>query len=241
MNRVRTETLARFTLGILVTAIYLLPLFWMVSTSLKPPNEVLSKPPLLLPTSLQIDSYRSVLGLPTNRPDLYINAGVYFKNSMIIALSTTLLVIALAVPAAYALSRFRFRGRSPFLLFMLVAQMLPSVLLVIPLFVLFSSFGLTNKYLGVILADTALALPFGVIVLHQLPADPAALEEAARSTTLTLAGTVDIILPCQGGIGCYRRLCVHDSLGRVRFRLIFLAEYRVTARLTGCISICRYV
>jgi multiple sugar transport system permease protein len=180
MNRARSQTLARFALGIIVTAIYLLPLFWMVSTSLKPQDEILSKPPLLLPTSLQIESYRSVLGLPTNRPDLYINAGVYFKNSVIIALSTTLLVIILAVPAAYALSRFRFRGRSPFLLFMLVAQMLPSVLLVIPLFVLFSNLGLTNKYIGVILADTALALPFGVIVLRtSFLQIPAALEEAA--------------------------------------------------------------
>jgi multiple sugar transport system permease protein len=180
MNRARVETLMRMALGIMATVIYLTPLFWMVSTSLKPQDEVFAKPPLLLPTSPQIDSYRSVLGLPTNRPDLYINAAVYFKNSLIIALSVTLLVTILAVPAAYALSRFRFRGQSPFLLFMLVAQMLPSVLLVIPLFVLFNKLGLTNNYAGVILADTALALPFGIIVLRTTFLQiPAALEEAA--------------------------------------------------------------
>lgn len=180
MNRARVETPIRIALGIIATAIYLMPLFWMVSTSLKPQDEIFAKPPLLLPTSPQTESYRSVLGLPTSRPDLYISTAVYFKNSLIIALSTTLLTMILAIPAAYALSRFRFRGQSSFLLFMLVAQMLPGVLLVIPLFVLFKNFGLVNNYAGVILADTALALPFGVIVLRaSFLQIPAALEEAA--------------------------------------------------------------
>jgi multiple sugar transport system permease protein len=136
---------------------------------------------VLFPSAIQIDSYKQILGLPTDRPEIYINAGLYLRNSLIIALSTTLLTLLLAVPAAYSVSRFQFRGRSTFMLFLLVAQMLPSVLLVIPLFVLFRSFGLNNQYSSVILADTALALPFAIIVLRtsflQIPRD---IEEAAR-------------------------------------------------------------
>lgn len=180
MSRARMDTLARFALGIVVTVIYLLPLFWMVTTSLKPLDQIIQNPPVLIPSAPQIDSYKQVLGLPTGRAEIYVSTIVYLKNSLIIALSTMLLTLLLAIPAAYAISRFRFRGRSAFILFLLVAQMLPSVLLVIPLFVLFKSFDLYNTYLSVILADAALALPFAIIILRasflQIPAD---IEEAA--------------------------------------------------------------
>ena len=180
MSRARVELYSRFALGVLATAIYLMPLFWMVSTSLKPTEQILQKPPVLFPTSIQVDSYRSILGLHTNRPEIYINALLYLKNSLIIATATTLLTLVLAVPAAYAVSRFRFRGRAGFLLFLLVAQMLPSVLLVIPLFVMFKYLDIINKYTSVIIADTALALPFAIIILRtsflQIPNE---IEEAA--------------------------------------------------------------
>jgi multiple sugar transport system permease protein len=179
MSRRRVEMFARITLGIIASAIYLIPLFWMVSTSLKPTNQIFQKPPVLWPSSPQIESYRSILGLPTTKPDIYINTVVYFKNSLLIASWTTLLALILAVPAAYALSRFKFRGQTAFLLFLLVAQMLPSVLLVIPLFVLFKIFGLYSTYFSVILADTALALPFAIIILRaSFLQIPDALEEA---------------------------------------------------------------
>lgn len=179
MRRARLASYTRFTLGLIATAIYLIPLFWMVSTSLKPQDQIFQRPPTLLPAAPQFDSYRSILGLPTNRPELYINSAVYFKNSLLIASATTLLTLALAIPAAYALSRFKFRGQSAFFLFLLVAQMLPSVLLVIPLFVLFKLLGLYNTYYSVIVADTALALPFAIIILRaSFLQIPTALEEA---------------------------------------------------------------
>jgi multiple sugar transport system permease protein len=179
MSRRRLESYGRLALGIIVCAIYLIPLFWMVSTSLKPKDQIFQKPPVLFPSSPQVDSYRSILGLPSNKPELYINTLVYFKNSLLIAAWTTLLTLILAVPAAYALSRFKFRGRTTFLLFLLVAQMLPSVLLVIPLFVLFRIFNLYSTYFSVILADTALALPFAIIILRtSFLQIPDALEEA---------------------------------------------------------------
>ena len=176
----RIDVWARFVFGLLITLIYLIPLFWMVSTSLKAPNEIIQKPPVLFPSAPQVDSYRSVLGYPTQREELYINTGVYLKNSLIIATCTALLVLALGIPAAYALSRFKFRGKTSFLLFLLVSQMLPSVLLVIPLFVIFRIFGLFNTYTSVIIADTALALPFAIILLRtNFLQIPQALEEAA--------------------------------------------------------------
>jgi multiple sugar transport system permease protein len=181
MNQKKSETYLRFTLGLIVTLIYLIPLYWMVTTSLKPVNQIFQKPPVLFPSSFQIDSYKQILGLPTNRADIYINALVYLKNSLIIASTTMLFTMIMAVPAAYALSRFKFRGQSAFMLFLLVAQMLPSVLMVIPLFVLFRQWGIINlSYTSVILADTALALPFAIIILRtNFLQIPIAIEEAA--------------------------------------------------------------
>ena len=181
MNRKQLETLMRFLLGAIVTVIYLIPLYWMVTTSLKPVDQIFQKPPVLFPSPIQIDSYKQIFGLATGRAEIYIDAFLYLKNSLIIASATMVLTLIMAVPAAYAISRFQFRGRSVFVLFLLVAQMLPSVLMVIPLFVLFRQWGIINlSYTSVILADTALALPFAIIVLRtsflQIPTE---IEEAA--------------------------------------------------------------
>lgn len=181
MNRHRRQMVSRFLVGLILTLIYLVPLYWMVTTSVKPVEEIFHKPPVLFPSTFQFDGYKQIFGLATDRGELYINAFVYLKNSLIIASTTMLLTVIMAVPAAYALSRFQFRGRSPFVLFLLVAQMLPSVLLVIPLFVLFKKWEIiTLSYTSVILADTALALPFAIIILRtsflQIPIE---IEEAA--------------------------------------------------------------
>jgi len=167
VSRKQLETLMRFLLGAIVTVIYLIPLYWMVTTSLKPVDQIFQKPPVLFPSPIQIDSYKQIFGLATGRAEIYIDAFLYLKNSLIIASATMVLTLIMAVPAAYAISRFQFRGRSVFVLFLLVAQMLPSVLMVIPLFVLFRQWGIINlSYTSVILADTALALPFAIIVLR---------------------------------------------------------------------------
>lgn len=225
MSRINTPTAARLVLGILVTVIYLIPLYWMVTTSVKPPEEIFQKPPVLFPTAFQFDSYRSILGLVTNRPEIYINALLYLKNSLIIATATMLVTLVLAVPAAYAVSRFRFRGRSGFLLFLLVAQMLPSVLLVIPLFVMFKYLDIINQYTSVIIADTALALPFAIIILRtsflQVPKE---MEEAAWIDGGTRLQVLwEIILPLiRAGLVAVSVFSFLISWGEFVFALSFL-------------------
>ncbi len=180
MSRARGESYLRLIVSIIAAAIYLIPIFWMVITSLKPAAEIFTKPLIVFPTHIELESYKQILGLPSNKPALLMNNFVFFKNSLIIALDTTMLTLILAIPAAYAVSRFRFRGKTSFLLFLLVAQMLPSVLLVIPLFVLFKFIGVINTYMSVILADTALAVPFAIIILRPTFAQiPKEIEEAA--------------------------------------------------------------
>ena len=191
MRQSRVPTTARFVIGALVTAIYLLPLFWMVATSIKPPDEIIQTPPVLITTSPQIESYKSILGLPNDRPELYVSTLSYLKNSIIIGSATTALTLLLGIPAAYALARFRLRGARLIILAILVAQMLPGALLVMPLFVIVRSVGLYGSQLAVIIADTALALPLAIILLQtsfrQVPKEveeAAWVDGASRLTTL---------------------------------------------------------
>ncbi|HEY5156801.1 MAG TPA: hypothetical protein VII93_02410, partial [Anaerolineales bacterium] len=144
-NRRSRTNIFKISLGAILTIIYIFPLYWMFSTSIKSPEEILHVPPIMVPEHPQIESYRQVLGLSTDRQPLTINAINLLMNSMIISTYTTVVTLLLAVPGAYALARFRIRGRSILLVCLLVAQMLPSVLLVIPLFVLFRPLGLINQ------------------------------------------------------------------------------------------------
>ena len=227
MRRSRVPTTARFVIGALVTAIYLLPLFWMVATSIKPPNEIIQTPPVLITTSPQIESYKSILGLPNDRPELYVSTLSYLKNSIIIGSATTALTLLLGIPAAYALARFRLRGARLIILAILVAQMLPSALLVMPLFVTVKSVGLYGSQLAVIIADTALALPLSIILLQtsfrQVPKEieeAAWVDGASRLTTLRQV-VVPLVRPALVAVAVLSFL---TAWGEFVFALSFLPD-----------------
>jgi multiple sugar transport system permease protein len=170
----------KFLIALIATLVYIFPLFWMVSTSLKAPADIMRDPPLIFPRKLHTSIYLEIFGHPPAGTQVPINGLRYMKNSFILGLGTMVLTMIFAVPAAYGLARFRLRGSKIFILTLLTSQMLPEVLLVIPLFVLFRQFKFTNNYISVIIADAAMALPFSILILRtsllQVPRD---LEEAA--------------------------------------------------------------
>src|SRR5215217_5458988 len=139
--------------GILIVIIFLFPVCWMVSTSLKSPAAIFATPPNLIPTPLVLDAYRdAVAGDPA-----VVRA---IGTSLVISVGTMLLTLVLAAPAAYGLARLRLPGGA------LVLLLLLSVVIAGPLFVLFTRLHLVNSYQALILADTTLTLPFAVIVLR---------------------------------------------------------------------------
>ncbi|GIV70154.1 carbohydrate ABC transporter permease [Caldilinea sp.] len=167
-------------IGFALTLLYLAPIYWMVVTSIKPEEQIFRTPPSLVPLDVTFARYIEFFGGPTDRPRPPIHGLFYLRNSFILAIGTASLTLLLAIPGAYALARFRLRSNAYFLLMLLISQMIPNVLLVIPLFVLFKTFNIINTYWAVILANTALSLPFSIIILRaslmQIPKD---LEEAA--------------------------------------------------------------
>ena len=148
---------------------YGLPLFWMLATSIKRTQDIANGS--WLPSSPTFQAYR----------DFFVtDFWPALRNSAQLSLTTTLLSMALAIPAAYGLSRSRNRLVTPALVLLLVVQMIPTSATFIPLFRLLAQLGLVNTIWGVALAQATLFVPFAVLIMRPaFQSIPPALEEAA--------------------------------------------------------------
>ena len=176
--------------GTAIVLLFLFPVFWMLSTSLKTQPDIFATPPRLIPSPPTFAAYRAaVLDNPT-----VLHAIV---SSCVIGIGTTALTLLLAVPAAYALARLHLKGAGLVMLMLLLSQLLPSIVVAGPLFVIFSRLHLVNSYPALILADTAAIVPFAVIVLRPFFLGvPRELEAAAMVDGATMLGAfARIVLP----------------------------------------------
>lgn len=165
------------------------PLLWMVVTSIKPQSELFLRPPTLLPGTVTFEHYWRLL---TETKFL-----VYFRNSVVLASATTLVVVAIATVGAYSLVRFRYRGRETLALLVLFTYLLPSVVLIIPLYLLLVSVGVANTILSLVIAYTTFALPYALWLMRSFMAGiPEDLESAALVDGASRLGAFrDVILP----------------------------------------------
>jgi len=162
-------------IALIVTGVLLFPLYWMIISSLKNTGEIFASPPTIFPRALYFDAYKGAFS--------GANSGLlrYFLNSVIIAGFTMILTLILAVPAAYGLARYRLRFFNLILFIFLMTQMLPSSLILTPLFISFSKINILNTYLAAILADATITIPFAVIILRTYFLNfPKELEDSAR-------------------------------------------------------------
>ncbi len=158
--------------GILVALLFLFPTYWMFTTSLKTPGDVLSPKYDLIPTSATLSNFASALTKP--------GFVTYLANSLIVTLGAVLAALVVGVLAAIPLARFRFRGRKGFLLLILVAQLAPLSALFIPMYLLMRDIGLLNTLPSLLLVYFATSLPFTVWMLYGfVNGIPYDLEEAA--------------------------------------------------------------
>ncbi len=156
--------------GLVLTAMMLFPLYWMVINSLETSQEIFSIPVAFVPSQVTVAAYIEVW--QTQLPHL--------GTSLLIAVGTALLSIVIATPAAYALAHFRLRVTLVIVFVLLLTQMIPTVTLTTPMFLIFNQFGLLNSYPGLILADSTYAVPFAVLILRSFFLTvPAELAQAA--------------------------------------------------------------
>ncbi|TPQ20879.1 carbohydrate ABC transporter permease [Streptomyces sporangiiformans] len=176
-------------IAVLITVAFLLPIYWMVKTSLTEPDRILAGSPRWIPAPLTTENYSAAL-----EDDALLQA---LRNSLVISCGVVAITLLLGVPISYALARVRMRGSGAMVLALLVAQLPPSIVLAAPLFILERRAGIDDTYIGLIAADTTLTLPFAVIVLRPvLRGVPRELEEAALVDGCGLTGVLlRIVLP----------------------------------------------
>jgi arabinogalactan oligomer/maltooligosaccharide transport system permease protein len=159
--------------AILIVAVFfaVFPIFFVVQASFRPGNQLYSTNLQLWPSDATLDNYRYVL-TETQLPR-------WLWNTLVVGTLTTILTLLVTVAAAYALSRFRFRLRSPLLTSMLALQAFPALLALIPIYLIWNSLGLINTHTGLILCYAAGATVFNVWNLKgYFDTIPVDLEEA---------------------------------------------------------------
>lgn len=149
------------------------PILRIVSVSLRPGDRLLSTSLRIIPLDATFDNYRQLLSEG--------NFFLWIWNSVLITVVTSILGVCIAALSAYAVSRWKFRGRSTILMFILGTQMIPAGMLIIPLFILGIKLELTNTYTGIILAYSVQAVPFSIWILKgYYDSISRSLEEAAE-------------------------------------------------------------
>lgn len=188
--RAKRKLLGKSAIAWLIAAVYLFPVYWMVTTSLKTGKDMFAVPPQMFPVDPYLGSYEAAFSPQYGIPQA-------FFNSTVIALSVLVLTLLIAVPASYAVARLRARVTTGMMIMLTVVQLLPAIAISVPLFVMFRQLGLINSYISIILADISVTLPFAVILLRPyFKMFPYEVEEAARLDGLGFISTiVRIIIP----------------------------------------------
>ena len=159
------------TLG-LFSVVVLLPILWMLSTSFKIESETIIIPPRWIPETFTIEAYQR---LWEEYPFL-----TYFKNSIIIVLGSVIVSVAFACLAGYGVTRFKFKGKKGFTTFLLVTQMFPSIMLLIPYYKVLDTYGLNDSLLGMTLVYISFTIPFCTwMMIGFFKTIPTSLDEAA--------------------------------------------------------------
>jgi multiple sugar transport system permease protein len=176
------------------------PYAWLVISSFSHKIDLVTVPLRWNPLRITLDNYRALLfanGTESVNVGLFLHA---LKNSAIISLSTMLLCLPLGVLAAYAATRLKFKGSNAVILVSMITQLVPPIVLVIPLYVIMRRFDLLDKPIGLILVDISIGLPLVIWMMRgYLASIPADLEDAARIDGCTyLEALIRVILPLAG-------------------------------------------
>lgn len=151
---------------------FLFPIYWTFTTSIKERSQIFQQPPAWFPTQITFQHYADIF----NNTDV----GIYFRNSLFVGIITVLGTIGLALPAAFGLSVFRYKGRTLISNGIITIRMIPGLLFTIPYYVIFLKVGLTDTLIGIALCHIAINLPFAIwLFINYFKEIPSTIYEAA--------------------------------------------------------------
>jgi multiple sugar transport system permease protein len=168
MDRILTLYLPLF----MMLSFTMFPIYWTINTALKPEGDIVKRPLQYLPANPTVENF---VYSWTN-----IGFATFFKNSLIVGISTVIVVLICSTLSGYALARYQFKGKRSFLLMLLCTQFIPRSMMIIPLFIIFKNLGLISSPLALIITYTAIEIPFTTILMSGFISNvPRELEEAA--------------------------------------------------------------
>lgn len=174
MNQTKRKILSvgKHVFVLLLLFVLLFPVFWMAVSSIQPSSKLMNLPPEFIPSNPTLANYVKII---SNHKYLR-----YFENSFLVSGGTVLLCMFIAIPAGYAFSRYRFPFKSSIMTFIMSVQMFPIVVILISLYTFFMKWNLLNTYRGLILTDTAFALPLAINMMKSFfDTLPKSLDESA--------------------------------------------------------------
>ncbi len=175
--------------ALLFMALVVLPIYWMVVTAFRPDADLFSYPPKFFPSSLNLG-----LALGTFKGTKIL---IWLRNSLVVSLATTLVAAVLGVPAGYAMSRFRNRPVQTAAVMTMITQMMPPLLLLVPMFLIFQKLSVLNNLGALVVVDVAWVLPLTVWMMKAMfDAIPPEIDEATTVDGCGPFGTLwRVVLP----------------------------------------------
>lgn len=155
-----------------------LPGLWIVLNSFRPTVEIMAKPPVWIPNELKLDHYRAMFGGAGTGG---VPVWTYFRNSLIVSVTSTLIALLVGMAGGYAFARFKFKHKSVAFMVLMASRAVPGVALSLPLFIIFGRIGIIDTHFGLILVYVAMNVPFTIWLIdgffRQVPKE---LAEAAE-------------------------------------------------------------
>lgn len=174
----KTKNAIGTTIRVLVLVFFfllvVLPIYWIVITSFKTSGEILDLNNItFFPKDFTLENYTGLFE--------QFHYRVLLKNSLLVSVASALVVTVFSMLGGYSLARYKFRGKQTVVLFFLITQMIPGILVIIPLYIIFSKLGMINTHIGLFIYYVTVNLPFCVITMRSFfERIPITLEEAAK-------------------------------------------------------------
>ncbi len=176
--RRRGLKIAHFIGLFLAMSVICIPGLWIVLNSFRPTVEIMAKPPVWIPNDLNLDHYRAMFGAVGEGG---VPVLTYFRNSLIISVTSTVIAILIGMAGGYAFARYRFKGKAAIFIALMVTRAVPGVALSLPLFIIYARVGLIDTHIGMIVTYVAMNVPFTIWLIdgffRQVPRE---LAEAAE-------------------------------------------------------------
>ncbi|ADL03042.1 carbohydrate ABC transporter permease [Lacrimispora saccharolytica] len=228
----RNSLFSTYAILVFMASFIVVPVLWMISTAFKTEPQTYYPQPKWIPDPFSLDSFRKFFNT--------YNFGRMTLNSLVVCLSAMIICVACACLAGYGVTRFRFKGRKQLMSFLLITQMFPGVMLVVPFYAVLSKYHLVNSLLGLVIVYAATNIAFSTwMIVSYFKTIPLELDEAARVDGASSFRIFwNIILPLiVPGIAAVAMFVLFNGWNEYMFSSVLVSKDELKTLTVGIISL----